>query len=89
MTHYPAVDFTSNPAAPGPLRPPLGPRPRVFWLRDRVMELSRAIHEYAAHRDGTTPRLTRRIEEWAAELAQVAAELHDVTSTKTTTKEQT
>lgn len=89
MTHYPTIDFTGNPAAPGPLRPPLGPKPRPQWLRDRVMELSRAVHEYAAHRDATTPRFTKRIEQWAAELAHVAAELHDVTSTQTTTKEQT
>lgn len=55
-------------------KPPLGVKPRQFWLMERAEDLSRAIHEQYAQ--GFGGRLDHeRLTGWIAELRQIESEL--------------
>lgn len=50
-----------------PIKPPLGCKPRAFWLLDRAKDLSRAINEQFAQ--GFEGQLDmERLDLWIAEL---------------------
>lgn len=56
-------------------KPPLGVKPRQFWLIERAEDLSRAIHEQYAQ--GFEGRLDHeRLMGWIMELRQVESELN-------------
>lgn len=61
------------------LKPPLGVKPRKFFIMDRIKDLSRAIYDRTSNNLFSEPVL---LKEWSTELKDLSEELIIIESTE-------
>ena len=59
-------------------KPPLGCKPRDLYLRERIEDLSRSIHQYSVS-EGTSEEIAWSILKWGNEIQKRIVEFTEIT----------